>query len=146
MISILSGAESTASALAAERVRMDIVGQNIANAQVTRGLNGIPYQRQQVVFETVLNAAQGAVNATGSNPLQSVRIARIEADGRPPRLIYNPGHPHADQQTGMVAMPNVNVHEEMVDLIAASRAFEANLSVMKTARSMAMQTLGLGKR
>lgn len=144
MISILSGLETTAAALTAERTRMDVVGQNIANAQVTRGLDGKPYQRQQVVFSTVLNSALGA-QGPGSSDLQSVRVARIESDGRPPRAIYNPGHPDANAD-GMVAMPNVNIHEEMVDMIAASRSFEANLAVLKTARSMALQTLGIGKR
>lgn len=144
MINILSGLETTASALNAERIRMDVVGQNIANAQVTRGLDGRPYQRQQVVFETLLSASQGyAGSAIGGLP--TVRVARIEMDERGPRLIHNPGHPDANGE-GMVSMPNVNIHEEMVDMIAASRAFEANLSVIKTARSMAMQTLGIGKR
>jgi flagellar basal-body rod protein FlgC len=145
MINILSGVQPTAAALAAERMRMDIISQNIANAQVTQGVDGAPYQRQQVVFETVLANAQNTNPATGGH-LQSLRVARVETDGRPPRLVYNPGHPHADPATGMVAMPDINVHQEMVDLIAASRAFEANLSVMKTARSMAMQTLSIGKR
>ncbi|MBX3743673.1 MAG: flagellar basal body rod protein FlgC [Verrucomicrobiae bacterium] len=142
MIKIFGGLESTSAALAAERVRMDVVGQNIANAQVTRGADGQPYRRQQVVFEAVLASAQGRA---GSPSLPAVSVARVEGDSREPRLVYRPGHPDADG-TGMVAMPNVNVHEEMVDMIAATRAFEANLAVLKTARSMAMQTLGIGKR
>lgn len=144
MIHLLSGIQNTSAALSAERVRMDVVGQNIANAQVTRGIDGQPYQRQQVIFETVLNTAQSRSPFASAQPA-AVRVARIESDTRPPRLIHNPNHPEADPN-GMVAMPNINVHEEMVDLIAASRAFEANLTVLKTARSMAMQTLGIGKR
>lgn len=143
MINILPGIESTAAALNAERVRMEIVGQNIANAQVTRGLDGAPYRRQQVVFESVLSSAMNA-GPGGVSP-QSVRVARVEVDQRPPNLVYNPGHPDADPN-GMVAMPNVNSSQEMVDLIAASRSFEANLAVVKTARSMALQSLGIGKR
>lgn len=140
MISTLTGIDSSASALAAERVRMEVITQNIANANTTRGLDGKPYQRQQVVFEQVLQSAQG-----GSTGPQKVEISRIEKDNRPPRLVFNPGHPDADAD-GMVSMPNINIHEEMADLIAASRAFEANLAVVKNARAMALQTLSIGKR
>lgn len=143
MINILSGLDSTSAALSAERTRMDIVAQNLANANVTQGPDGKPYQRQQVVFESVLNQAQGAGFPGGASQL--VRVARVEGDPRGPRMVYNPGHPGADAN-GMLAVPNVNVHEEMVDMMAASRTFEANLAVLKTARSMAMQTLSIGKR
>lgn len=140
MIQCLNGIESTASALHAERVRMDVITQNIANVNTTRGLDGQPYQRQRVVFETVLSDALGA----GAGP-GKVEIPRIEKDDRPPRLVFNPGHPDANAD-GMVAYPNISIHEEMADLILSSRAFEANLAVVKNARSMAMQTLSIGKR
>lgn len=141
-IQILPGVQSTASALDAERVRLQVIGQNIANALVTRGPDGRPYQRQQVVFETVLRNQFGG-DLAGSP--QEVRVARIQRDQRPLRLVYNPTHPDANAD-GMVALPNVNVHEEMADLIAASRAFEANLAVVRNARQMALQTLAIGKR
>ncbi len=144
MIPILSGIDTTASALDAERTRMDIVAQNIANAQTTRGPDGLPYRRQQVVFENVLAQQQLGAGLPGAGP-QSVRIARIQSDPSPPHWVYNPSHPDANSQ-GMVALPNINIHEEMVDMIAASRAYEANLAIVKTARSMALQTLGIGKR
>jgi flagellar basal-body rod protein FlgC len=140
MIQTLTGIDSSSSALAAERVRMEVITQNIANANTTRGIDGKPYQRQQVVFEQVLQGIQSG--ATGP---QKVEIARIEKDVRPPRLVFNPGHPDADAD-GMVSVPNINIHEEMADLIAASRAFEANLAVVKNARAMALQTLSIGKR
>jgi flagellar basal-body rod protein FlgC len=140
MIQTLTGINSTASALAAERVRMEVITQNIANANTTRGPDGQPYQRQHVVFETILNEAQG----TGAGA-QSLGVARIDKDERPPRLVFNPGHPDADAD-GMVAMPNIDIHEEMADMIVSSRAYEANLAVVKNARSMAMQTLSIGKR
>ena len=142
MLSLLSGVQSTSSALEAERIRMEVISQNIANANTTRGPDGKPYQRQEVVFETLLNRQLSGGMDAGT---KSVHIARISKDTTEPRLVYNPGHPDANKQ-GMVAMPNINVHEEMVDMIAASRSFEANLAVVKTARSMAMQTLNLGKR
>ena len=144
MIEILPGIASTSSALNAERIRMDVVSQNIANAFTSRGPDGQPYQRQQVVFESVLSQQLRGTSALGNDP-QTVRVARIESDRRAPRLVYNPNHPDANDQ-GMVPLPNVNVYLEMVDLISSSRAFEANLAVVKTARNLAMQTLNIGQR
>ncbi len=142
MINILSGIDSTAAALNAERIRMDITSENIANINTTHGLDGKPYQRQQVVFQSML-AAQQSSDTAGFAP-ETVQIARIEKDPRPPVMVYNPTHPDANAQ-GMVAMPDINIHEEMVDMIASSRAFEANLAVIKNARTMAMQALSIGK-
>lgn len=136
----MTGIQSSASALSAERLRMEVITQNIANANTTHGIDGKPYQRQHVVFQDVLNQAQG-VNGSGAH---SVGVGRIEKDSRPARMIYNPGHPDANSD-GMVAMPDINIHEEMADLIVSSRAYEANLAVVKNARAMAMQTLSIGK-
>jgi flagellar basal-body rod protein FlgC len=140
MISFLPAVNSSAAALDAERARLEVISQNIANANTTRGIDGKPYQRQQVVFESVLRQA-----SNGEMAVPELRVANIVKDQRPSRLIYNPGHPDADEQ-GMVAMPNVNIHEEMADMIVASRAFEANLAVIKNARQLAMQALAIGKR
>jgi flagellar basal-body rod protein FlgC len=144
MINILSGINSSSAALNAERIRLEIIAQNIANANTTRGVDGLPYQRQQVVFESVLSLKQGLASPAGTEP-QTVQVARIQKDNRPPRLVYNPGHPDADAQ-GMVAAPDINVYEEMADLLTATRAYEANLAVVKNARAMAQQTLNIGKR
>jgi flagellar basal-body rod protein FlgC len=141
MIDIFSGTQSTSAALLAERTRMEAVSQNIANAYTTRGPDGRPYQRQQVIFETVL-AEQTATPGVGGT---AIPVARVQADERPPRLVHIPGHPDANAE-GMVAMPDIDTHREMVDLLMASRAFEANLAVVKTSRSLAMQTLSIGKR
>jgi flagellar basal-body rod protein FlgC len=140
MIDILNGIQSTSAALSAERVRLDVISENIANAHTTRGPDGKPYQRQIVVFETALQNALG-----GGFQSPSLSGVRIQKDMRPPELVFAPGHPDADEN-GMVATPNINIHEEMADLITASRAFEANLAVVKNARTMAMQTLAIGKR
>lgn len=140
MINFLPGIQSTVAALSAERVRMEVVSQNIANANTTRGLDGKPYQRQQVVFDTVLQNAGSGLEA---GP-QTVQVARIENDPRPPRMVYEPGHPDANAD-GMVACPDINIHEEMADLITSSRAFEANLAVVKNARQMALQSLSIGR-
>jgi flagellar basal-body rod protein FlgC len=143
MLNVLTGITNTSSALEAERIRMEVISQNINNAHVTRGADGLPYQRQQVVFETLLDQkstdASGAANPTG------IQVARIEKDQRAPRMVFEPGHKDADAN-GMVAYPDINIHEEMADLITAQRAFEANLAVVRNAKAMAMQTLAIGKR
>lgn len=141
MIEPLSGIKNTAAALDAERTRLDVISENIANANTTRGIDGKPYQRRVVVFE---NALQQAMGADGTSPSSQLRVARIEKDKRPPIMVYEPGNPDADAR-GMVATPNINIHEEMADLISASRAFEANLAVVKNEKAMAMQTLAIGK-
>ena len=139
-INLLPGAASAASAIQAEKVRMEVISQNIANANTTNTPDGGPYRRQVVRFETILKNEFDATNA-----VQEVRVAGIENDSRPYRNIYQPGHPDADHESGMVKFPNVSVHEEMADLITSSRATEANLAIIRTARQMALQTLSIGK-
>jgi len=141
MIQILTGIQNTSAALDAEQTRLDVISENIANANTTKGPDGKPYQRQIVVFESALQQAMGADGGVATPPLH---VSRIESDPRPPIQIYDPGNPDADAN-GMVSMPNINVHEEMADLISASRTFEANLAVVKNARAMALQTLSIGK-
>jgi flagellar basal-body rod protein FlgC len=141
MVQILSGIQNTSAALDAEQTRLDVISQNIANAHTTHGADGKPYQRQVVVFETAL---QQAMNGDGSVQMAPIQVARVEKDASPPNEIYDPGNPDADAK-GMVAVPNVDIQEEMADLISASRTFEANLAVVKNARAMAMETLAIGK-
>lgn len=139
-MNLISGIEVTAGALNANKTRLDIVAQNIANAQTTRTPNGGAYQRQVVSFETEL-----IKRVTGGGPsLQSVKVGEISTDRTPGQQVYNPQHPDASAD-GMVTMPNVNLSYEMVDLITASRAYEANLAVAKSARQIAMKTLEIGK-
>ena len=139
MIQILSGIQNTSAALQAEQTRLDVISENIANANTTHGADGKPYQRQVVVFETALRQAMN-----GGASVPTLRVAGIEKDQRPFETIYEPGNPDADAH-GMVAMPNVDVNEEMADMITAERAFEANLAVVKNARVMAMQVLAICK-
>lgn len=141
MVQILSGIQSTTAALEAERTRLDVISQNIANAHTTRGPDGNPYQRRVVVFETAL---QQAMDGTNGSQTPVLHVARIDKDSRPPVMVYDPGHPDANAQ-GMVAMPDISVHEEMADMVSASHAFEANLAVVKNARAMALQSLSIGK-
>lgn len=139
-MNLISAVDLSASALAAQKTRLDIVAQNIANAQTTRTANGTPYQRQFVSFETEMIRHQGM---TGPG-LQKVHVAQISVDRTAGQQVYNPQHPDAGAD-GMVSMPNVNLSQEMVDLITASRTYEANLAVVKNARQMAMRTLEIGK-
>jgi flagellar basal-body rod protein FlgC len=139
-MNLISGIDITAGALNAQKTRLDIVAQNIANTNTTRTPAGGPYQRQVVSFESQLMR-----RAFGSGPaLQSVKVGTIVPDRTPGQQIYDPQHIDATAE-GLVRMPNVNLSYEMVDLITASRAYEANLSVAKNARQMAMKTLEIGK-
>jgi flagellar basal-body rod protein FlgC len=131
---IIPGLSQTASALDANKERLEIIAQNIANAQTTAGPDGGPYQRRGISFASVL---QG-VNKTG------VEVNEVFTDRRPGPTIYNPSHPHANEE-GMVQMPNVQMAVEMVDMIAASRAYQANLSASAIAREMAQGALRIGQ-
>jgi flagellar basal-body rod protein FlgC len=135
-MNFLSGIHATSGALNAEQVRMDIVAQNIANAYTTKDAGGGPYQRRMVSFETIMGGVQ--------NSERGVRVSGIRNDKTPGEAIYNPGHPHADAN-GMVRMPNVQLATEMVDLMSASRAYEANLTVARNARNLATKALTIGK-
>ena len=139
------------SGLSAERLRMDVTAENLANAQTTRGANGGPYQRKSVVFQSVqtngfgaqLARAAGSIPGTGGGQTPGgVQAAGIVTDSTPPRMVYDPGHPDANAQ-GYVLMPNVNPVTEMVDLIDASRAYEANVTAMQAAKQMFTKTLEL---
>jgi flagellar basal-body rod protein FlgC len=134
-MNMISGINVTASALTAEKARMDIVAQNIANAHTTHDVDGQPYQRKVVSFEACMQP--------GSDGGKGVRIAQVTNDSTPGEMIYSPGHPDANKD-GMVKMPNVNVATEMVDLMSSSRAYEANLAVVRNAKQMAMKALSIG--
>lgn len=130
----LLGLESTTSGLDAQRQRLDAIFQNIANANTTRMPNGQPYQRQVVTFESVLNH-QGGFN---------VGVESVETDSTPGEARYDPEHPHANDE-GFVEMPNVSMSREMVDMLSASRAYEANLAAMRAGREMAEKALEIGR-
>ena len=134
--------EISASGLAAERTRMNVAASNLANAQTTQAAGGGPYRRRDVVLSAV--DAPGAAGAPFAQAVRAVSVAQIAQDTAPPRLEYDPGHPQADAQ-GYVAYPNVNPVEEMVDMITASRAYEAGVTTMTTAVHMADRALGIGR-
>ena len=133
------GADISSSGLMAERNRMEIIANNIANAYTTRGENGEPYRRHDAVFQSIVD---GSVETSGAHRLGGVRILGVEADKSDFPAVYNPGHPDADDN-GMVKMPNVQLPNEMVDLITATRSYEANLKALKSYKQMTVQTLSI---
>lgn len=136
------------SALDAQRQRLNIIAGNLANAESTRAPGGGPYVRREVVFQPTTPAAPFvtvfAQAFGGPAEPAGVKVARVVLDQRPGRQIYNPQHPDADAE-GFVHLPNVNVIEEMTDLLAASRAFEANLTVLETGKTMMLRALEMGR-
>jgi flagellar basal-body rod protein FlgC len=121
----------SASGMSAERLRMDVIAGNLANANTTRGASGLPYQRQEVVLQQA-GSSFGQV-------LGGVIVAGIVTDPTPPRRVYDPGHPDADKD-GYVTLPNVQPVKEMVDLITSSRGYEANVTAMNAAKQMFTKT------
>lgn len=137
---MLSSPQISASGLSAERQRMEVIANNIANAYTTRSLSGGPYRRQQVLFAEALDAVASGPPAPGA--LQGVRVLGVEPDMTELPKVLQPGHPDADD-LGFVQMPNVQLPNEMVDLITASRAYEANLKALQMFRQMTEQALSL---
>lgn len=135
----------SAAGMTAQRSRMDIVAENIANAEATRTEEGGPYRRRQVVFQTVPSGQKFSEVFRGSmskGAFQSVKVAEVTQDKSPFRDVYDPAHPDADAN-GMVKLPNVNAVTEMVDMNSAARSFEANVSVMEASKRMFMKSLEL---
>jgi flagellar basal-body rod protein FlgC len=137
----------SASALTAERLRMDVTAENLANAQTTRTASGGAYKRKEVVLESIggensfgtqLSAAMGG----NGGPAGGVKAAAIVEDASPGKRVYDPSHPDADKQ-GYVTMPNVDTVTEMVDLIGSSRAYEANVTALQDSKQMFSRTLDI---
>jgi flagellar basal-body rod protein FlgC len=138
------------SGLTAERVRMDVTAENLANADTTKGAGGKPYQRQEVVLQQLgssdfSNALSGAMQQGGSGQAGGgVEVSGIVSDSTPDQQVYDPGNPEADAQ-GYVKMPNVSTVTEMTDLISESQSYQSDVTAMQTAKSMFTATLGVLK-
>lgn len=163
---ILSGLEISASGMRAQRIRQNAISSNLANAETTRTDKGGPYRRQFVVFTAdsdgrdtrIVNqnvALEGKTTESGHLPIPAenfprderffgngVNVAEIREDTRPSRMVHDPAHPDADEK-GYVAMPNINIVEEMTDMIAATRAYEANVTAFNATKGMYQQALSL---
>ncbi len=163
---IFSGLEISASGMRAQRIRQNAISSNLANAETTRTAEGGPYRRQFAVLEAGSNqrdvrllnqkvALAGESTSSGHLPIpannyprderffgRGVNVAEIREDSRPPKLVYNPSHPDSDEN-GYVAMPNINVVQEMADMISATRAYEANVTAFNATKGMIQQALSL---
>ena len=143
-MSMFGGMEISASALTAQRLRMNVTAENLANAQTTRGADGQPYRRKEVVLQSVSQGGFGAqlsaaMGGSGSRA-GGVEVAGIQSDQTNGKLVYDPSHPDANEQ-GYVTMPNVDTVTEMVDLIDAQRAYEANVTALQASKQMFAKTL-----
>lgn len=134
-MSLFSIFDISASAMSAQSQRMNVSASNLANADSVAGPDGQPYRAKQVVFETALREGQ---------QLGGVRVSEVVEDPTPLRMEYRPGHPLADEN-GYVAMPNVEPAHEMVNMIAASRSYQANVEIMNTSKQLMLKTLTLGE-
>ena len=134
----ISSLQISGSGLTAERARLDAIARNIANVETTRGPGGGPYKRQMVVFEAISPEGGDAQSAGG------VKVAQVIESADDPRMVHRPGHPDADENDN-VAMPNINIVEEMVDMITATRAYEANTGAANATKSMISAAIGLGR-
>jgi flagellar basal-body rod protein FlgC len=142
MSTLGSAVSVAASALAVERTRIEVAVSNLANADSTRGPDGQPYRRRDVVLAAdtgrTFDTALGQASAVG------VRVAAITEDAEPARRRFDPSHPDADVK-GFVALPNVNAAEEMVDMVSAARAYQANLTAINLIRDLVQRSLELGR-
>jgi flagellar basal-body rod protein FlgC len=144
-MSMFGGMEISGSALTAQRLRMNVTAENIANAETTKGADGNPYRRKAVTLQSVGQAGtfgsqlSRAMGSSGVAPggVQATEITEDQTNGK---LVYDPSHPDADEQ-GYLRMPNVDTVTEMVDLIDAQRAYEANVTAMSAAKQMFAKTL-----
>ena len=144
-MSFLNSMSISASALTATRLRMDVITENIASSDTTRGADGEPYRRKYVVFQERKTDRNFAAffNKARKAP-GGVRVLRIGKDQSEFKLDYNPSHPDADEN-GYVRLPNVEVVQEMTDMMAAVRAYEANITALNAFKDMAVKTLEIGK-
>jgi flagellar basal-body rod protein FlgC len=145
MLDFFSAMEITSSGLGAQRVRMNALASNLANARTTRTANGGPYQRQDPVFRAVPLAARFEAHTKDVHARSAylVEVPQIRTDNSPGQRVYEPSHPDADGE-GYVTLPNVEVVSEMVNMITASRAYEAGVSVMDTLKGMARSAISIG--
>jgi flagellar basal-body rod protein FlgC len=141
-MSFFSSLVISGSALRAERMRVDLATANLANANATRSAEGGPYRRRDPVLRAV--PLEDSFGPRLERAVRNVEVVRVVTDPRPPREVFNPSHPDADER-GVVRLPNVQLVEEMVNLLNARRSYEANLQVLEASRDMALRALRIGR-
>ncbi|MBN2072716.1 MAG: flagellar basal body rod protein FlgC [Actinobacteria bacterium] len=135
--------EISATGLSAERLRIDVISNNIANANATSSVDGTPYKRKSVLLKS--REMDGFITSLDSSmKAMGVEVAGIVEDNSPPVMKYDPGNPGADEE-GFVELPNVNILNEMVDMISATRAYEANITAIESTKLMITRTIDMGK-
>jgi len=142
-LGLFNGINISASGLTAQRLRMDLISSNIANVNTTKSEDGEPYRRKMPVFAARLQEEMGKIGKDNKTTGNGVEVAAIKDSKEPFKLMYNPNHPEADQN-GYVKMPNINIVSEMTDMISATRAYEANVTAMNSAKAMAQSALKIG--
>ena len=142
----LTALKISSSALSAQRLRMDVISSNLANVSTTRSPEGGPYRRRDVVFSSqpVTSSFEEVLGSEVNKKLQMVEVVDISVDSAPPKMIYDPRHPDANAQ-GYVGMPDISVIKEMVNILSATRSYEANVAVVNATKSMAMKALEIGR-
>ena len=144
MGSLFNSIEISASGLSAQRTRMNVISANIANINTTRTEEGGPYRKKEVVFKAVASSKFDDLLSKSEPVPEKVEVVEIKESRTPFKLIYNPSHPDANEQ-GYVQMPNIKLIEEMVDMLSATRAYEANVTVIGTAKSMINKALEISR-
>jgi len=142
---IFQSLKTSASALQAQQIRLNTISSNLANIETTRTPEGGPYKRKAVVFKTTTDASfEKQLDHSLKGAVQGVEVSEIVTDNSPPKTLYDPSHPDADAN-GYVAVPDIDLLEEMADLMSATRSYEANVTVIKSAKRMALKALEIGK-
>ena len=146
-MSFFGSLDTSASGLTAQQLRLDVISQNIANVNTTRTESGGAYKRKSVIFEEIQNEAgsfSSILNKKKQDGNNGVRVARIVEDQTQGTIVYDPSHPDANEQ-GYVEMSNVNIVDEMVNMISASRSYEANVNSFNSTKAMFTKALEIGK-
>ena len=147
-MSLIQSMRHSASALMAQRLRMDVIANNVANMNTTRTASGGPYRRQVVLFREQGSAVPfrdflGAATGRGRRG-GGVEVARVQEQNEPARRVHDPSHPDADEE-GFVLLPNIDIVTEMTDLVSARRAYEASVTVLNATKSLALRALDIGR-
>lgn len=140
---IFTSMDISASALRANRIRLNTISSNMANIETTSTPEGGPYKKKSVYFETTPVNFKEQLDSQMQSALNGVTVKKIVEDDKPPRMVYDPDHPDADEK-GYVAMPNISMLEETVDMMNTTRLYEANTTVIKSAKRMALKALEIG--
>ncbi len=145
-MNFLDSLRISSSALTAQRTRMNVISSNLANVNTTRTPTGGPYQRKDVIFAAVQDEPlfQKTLESNSTSKGTAVKVVGISIDPRPALTKYNPSHPDADEK-GFVSMPNINLIEEMVNMLSASRSYEANVTAINITKKMAMKAMEIGR-